>query len=65
MEIPYLIGFELDKALDEIKTKYFSYDFAIVETMPLNDNLKKKTSECRVVRQRVSNNIIEITISYF
>ncbi|WIF94671.1 hypothetical protein [Caminicella sporogenes] len=65
MNIPDYVGRKLNNVLDEIKKYEDSYKIIIKETIsPANKDTVENT-ECRIVRQKVSDNTIEITVSYF
>lgn len=65
MDIPDLVGKELNSALNKLKKFENIYNITIKETISPFKSVCSKNSECRVVRQRCFDNTIEITISYF
>lgn len=66
MIIPDLIGMKRDKAMLFLQSLENYYNIEINETLsPLKEIKKDSTQECRVVRQRVFDNTINIMVSYF
>ncbi len=65
MHLPNIIGLEINKAFDTIKPFINLYNIRIIKTMSPFNKKSMQTSQCRVVRQRIFDNTIEIIISYF
>ncbi len=65
MTIPNLIGMNISSSMDKLIPLTDEYSIIIKRTKtPFKDNISK-TNECRVIRQKISENSIEIIISYF
>lgn len=65
MQIPDLVGINLNDASEILEGLEEAYNISIEETKsPFSKNESKK-NECRVVRQQFFDNTIKITVSYF
>jgi hypothetical protein len=65
VNIPDLIGIKIDTALDELKSLEISHKIIVNKTVSPFSTNKNINNECRVVRQKILDNTIEITVSYF
>lgn len=65
MKIPDLVGISLEDASKILVDLKKNYQVSVKETLSPFLKSEHKNNECRVVRQKVFDNTIIITVSYF